>query len=133
MCSENKRFNARALINKFFNENGEWIHRQNVERYADISIWKNHTANTGSGLSLTAYFNEENLKQLLRIQISYTILRDIGLNNDEHPFNELYSVAMETYHNRNKKLMLKLKELADEENQELFDSKFPQETHLEIA
>ena len=135
MCSRDKKYNATLLINRFFNDKGEWEHEQNITRYADISIWKHHTAYSKNhyNLKLTAWFNEEKLKQLLREQISYRIKWDIGLNNDEHPFNELYSVAMETYHSRNKKVMLKLKELADKENQEFFDSKFPQETHLEIA
>tara|TARA_Y100000004_G_scaffold1275_1_gene1644 strand:+ start:885 stop:1271 length:387 start_codon:yes stop_codon:yes gene_type:complete len=126
MCSRNKKQNASSLIFRYFNKNGEWIHRQEIDNfYYDLKFSGKLADVNTEDAKLTYWFSESQLKKLLKEDI-YCYINDGGLNNDEHPFNELYSVGILTWqHRKNKQIISQLKKLADEENQEMFDKRFP--------
>ena len=131
MCSKNEEWNTSSLISKYFEKNGDWKYRQNVTKYCGVTCFK-FEKREAMNLTVYAYLNETELKANLKKEI-WEYKYSGGLNNYTHPFNELFSNAPFTWHAHNEKIMRKLKELADEENEQILIRCLPKEKVVSIA
>ena len=124
MCSKNEEWNTSMLISKYFSNEGEWKWKQNITR--SCSVTYHEFEEQKRGITVYGYLTETELKAKLKKEI-WNYKYSGGLNNYTHPFNELFSNAPSTWHSSNEKIMRKLKELADEENEAIFVKCFPKE------
>ena len=128
--SYGKRANTNILICTFFTDKGEWKCKQDVTKYAYIKFhdksWEHKYK------ELKVYLNQEDLENLLKRRI-WEYVYEGGLGNYEHPFNELFYYATETYHRKNKYIMRTLKTLADKENEEILAKCLPEEKAKSVA
>ena len=130
MCSHNEEWNTSRLINRYFSEEGNWKHKQDISNKCKVTY--NEFEKEKTSFDVYVWLNETELKAKLKREI-WDYKYSGGLNNYTHPFNELFSNAPYTYHKQNEKIMRKLKELADEENKEILKRLFPEEKVVAIA
>jgi len=130
MCSQNKTRNAQYIISAFFDEEGHWKNNQDITRYVHCNIKDRFPSSWFK--TVTAFLNQEDLENHLKRRISDYVYND-GLGNYEHPLNELFAHASQTYHSSNPHIMRRLKELADKENEEIYKNCISEEKEKELA
>lgn len=143
-CSQNRIENATYITNRYITEDGYLKSAVTVpcgilgirlkqEDYKKIGI--NPNSWDAEDYCMFVY-GKENILRAMRKNIQELSYRNsyrmAGLNNYEHPFNELYSVATLNRSSLTIPQIRFLKTLADLENQELLDERIAREQPIAI-